>query len=172
VTDDAPPDNVLHPTFGEPGKQTEIKRNGAYCFHRQYDLDEGDKTVTCGRCGAPLEAFQVLLDYAHRERHWRYLDGEARDLEKKLAELKDEERRVKSRTASASRKDANAAVEHEQQATFVRRQAIADKAKDVAELARQIVRLARVDSSLPDPSSVFRAGARQGGARRKRGGGK
>jgi hypothetical protein len=159
VSDDTP-DNVLRPTFGQPselGKQTDITRRGPYCFHRQYELDEGSKTVACGKCGAPLEAFQILLEYAHDERHWRHWDREATEKRKLLAELKAEEHKVKSRTASASRKDATAAVEHERQATLVRRQAIAEKARDIAELARQIAKLSRIETD------VF-----LGGARRKR----
>jgi hypothetical protein len=165
VTDDGPPDNVLRPTFGqrdELGKQTEIKRGRRKCHHRgTLDLDEETRAVTCGACGDPLDAFEVLLEYANRERRWQYYDKEVREAAERLAELKKEEVRVKARTALASRKDAAAAVEHEQQATFVRRRAIADKARDIAECARQIARLARVDAD------VF-----AGGARRKREGGK
>jgi hypothetical protein len=163
VTDDTP-DNVLRPTFGqqgELGKQTEIKRGRRKCYHLGgVALDETTRAVTCRACGDPLDAFEVLLEYANRERKWQYYDKEVREAAERLAELKKEEVRVKSRTASASRKDATAAVEHERQASFVQRQAIAEKALDAAEIMRQIARLARVDAD------VF-----AGGARRKREGG-
>lgn len=131
------------------------------CRHMATVVDEVERTVGCATCGAPLDPIQVLLEYARKERHWRGWDAELNRTLERIAELKDEERKVKSRTASASRKDANAAVAHEQQATLVRRQAIAEKAKDIAELTRQIVQLARVESD------VF-----VGGVRRKRQGGK
>jgi hypothetical protein len=148
VSDDAPPDNVLRPTFGQ---QSELAVEFAgtqrgYCRHTQYLLDTTARTVSCGGCGASLDAFQVLLDYARDERNWRTWDRECADKRKLVADLKAEETRVKSRTASASRKDATAAVAHERQATFVRRQAIAAMAQDVAELARRIVRLARIET--------------------------
>lgn len=138
------PDPELAPVIHlEPGRQTDIKREGPYCFHRQYELDEGSKAVTCGRCGAPLDAFQVLLDYAHRERHWRYLDGEARDAEKRLAELKAEERKVKARTKNATRKEADSAVAEERARTERERMVISELARDAGALCRRIDGLAR-----------------------------
>lgn len=164
-SDDAP-DNVLRPSFGEPrerGKQTEIKHGTGKCYHRGVgvELDDATRAVTCEACGAPLDAFMVLLQYANRERNWRYYDRECEEKRRLLAELKEEERKVKARTASASRKDAAVAVAHERQATFVRRQTIADKARDAAELMRQITRLARIETE-----------AFVGVVRRKREGGK
>lgn len=127
----------------DPDRQTEIKREGPYCFHRQYQLDEGSRTVACGRCGTPLDAFQVLLDYAHGERHWRYVDGEARDAAKRLEELKAEERRVKARTKNASKKEADAAVAAERVRTERERMVIAQLARDAGALCRRIDGLTR-----------------------------
>lgn len=125
-------------------KQSTIKSDYTrHCFHRQYQLDEYSKAVTCGSCGAPLEAFQVLLDYAHRERHWRHLDGEAREAEKRLAELKAEERKVKARTKNATRKEADAAVAEERVRTERERLAISGLARDAGALCRRIDGLAR-----------------------------
>lgn len=144
MSDDAPPDNVLRPSFGQQSELVGTERR--YCRHQHYLLDTTARTVSCGSCGVGLDAFQVLLDYARDERNWRTWDRECADKRKLLAELKEEEVRVKSRTASASRKDSVAAVAHERQSTFVRRQAIAELARDVGELARRIVRLARIET--------------------------
>ncbi|HEU4582673.1 MAG TPA: hypothetical protein VFS67_30660 [Polyangiaceae bacterium] len=123
----------------DPNRQSEIKRDN-FCFHRQYLLDEDKRTVSCGTCGAPLDAFQVLHDYARRERHWRYLDREAREAEARLKELKAEERRVKARTASASRKDSAAAVAAERAQSERERIAISEDTRDIVELCRRIER--------------------------------
>lgn len=123
----------------DPNRQSEIKRD-SFCFHRHYVLDEYKRTVSCGTCGAPLDAFQVLLDYANRERVWRYLDREAREAEKRLAELKAEERKVKARTQSASRKDAAAAVAAERAQSERERIEISETTRDIVERCRRIER--------------------------------
>jgi hypothetical protein len=124
-------------------KQSAIKSDSRYCSHRQYELDEYAKTVSCGSCGAPLEAFQILLDYAHRERHWRYLDREARDAAEKLAELKAEECKVKARTKNATRKEADAAVAAERVRSERERLLISELARDAGALLKRIDGLTR-----------------------------
>ena len=149
MSDDVPPDNVrIAPVLQlVPCGQTTKGQGYSFCSHDRSLVDVEERVVTCRDCGKTLDAFDRLLEYARGDREWQSREAECRDAAKRLAELKAEERRVKSRTASASRKDATAAVAHEQQATFVRRQAIAAKAKDIAELTRQIVRLARIETN-------------------------
>lgn len=138
------PDPQLAPVIRlDFDRQSEIRRDGPYCSHRQYELDAGTKTVVCGKCGAPLEAFQALLDYAHRERNWRHLDRECRDAEKRLEELKAEERKVKARTKNATRKEADAAVEAERVRTERERMVAAELARDAGALCRRIDGLMR-----------------------------
>ena len=125
-------------------KQTKIEREGRTCYHRgAFKLDGAARSVNCGTCGAPLDPFQLLLDYAERERTWRYYDSEIRRAEAQLQELKDEERKVKARTKSASRKEAAAAVAAERVRTERERMEISELARDVAGLARRIERAAR-----------------------------
>ncbi len=139
VTDPAPAP-VIHL---DPGKQSEIRREGPYCRHRQYVLDEGRRSLECGSCGAPLDPYEVLLDYAQSERRWVHFETEARRAEARLDELKAEERKVKARTKSASRKEAAAAVAAERLRTERERMEISELARDVAGLARRIERTAR-----------------------------
>lgn len=119
-------------------RQSEIRRDGPYCSHRQYEIDEGTKTVVCGKCGAPLDAFQLLLDYATRERSWRYYDSEIRCAKQQLAELKAEERKVKARTKNATRKEAVAAVAEERVRSERERMVIAELARDIVAAAKRI----------------------------------
>jgi len=138
------PDPPVAPVIHlDPGRQSAFKSDSRHCSHRQYELNDYDKTVACGSCGAPLEAFQILRDYAHRERHWRYLDREARDAEKRLEELKVEERKVKARTKNAQRKEADAAVAAERVRTERERLVISELARDIGGLSRRIDGLTR-----------------------------
>jgi hypothetical protein len=129
----------------EPGKQSRVTYTGSgKCHHRgSFIVDEGARTVECEACGAALDAFQVLLDYANKERSWKHWQGEVRETQKRVDELKDEERKVKARTKSASRKEAGAAVAAERARTERERMDIAELARDVGGLARRIERLCR-----------------------------
>lgn len=148
MTSDAdPPDNVRHVSFG---RQSTIAPSSAAtamarapCRHRGYELDAERRAVQCGRCGAELDAFEVLLQYARRERSWRHWDGETVRKRAELAELVAEEKRTKARLRNASRKDARAAVEAERARSEQERQQIITHARELAEQARRIERLAR-----------------------------
>jgi predicted nucleotidyltransferase len=129
----------------DPGRQTEIKQSTHFCFHRQYEVDESTHTVACGSCGIPLDAFEILLDYAQRERSWRYYENEITRAKEALAELKAEERKVKARTRNASRKEAEAAVAEERVRSEKARREITEKARDIGQLCRRIEQLARVE---------------------------
>lgn len=129
----------------DPGKQTEIKSTGQYCFHRRYDVDDHAHTVSCGTCGVPLDAFEILLDYARSERSWRYYENEITRAKEALEELKAEERKVKARTRNASRKEAEAAVAEERVRAEKARREITEKARDIGQLCRRIEQLARVE---------------------------
>lgn len=136
-----PPDNVVRLTFGQQSEIAPTKTGKGKCYHRgTFTLDEEERTVQC-HCGATLDAFTLLLAYANRERDWRYYDLEVRDAQKRLAELKTEERKVKARTKAASRKDADAAVAAERARSEQERFQIIQAARDIAASCRRIERL-------------------------------
>lgn len=137
-----------------PNAQTDVMGDGRRCRHAQTLLDETSRRVSCKSCGALLEAFDVLLSYARRERTWRYWDAESRQARLDLAALKSEERCVKARTANALRKDAEHAVAEERRKTAARRQAIAGVAKEIVNLGWKIMRLARPDGAESDDVST------------------
>lgn len=129
-------DDVLRPVFGS---QTEVTRSG-FCQHWQMEIDEGKRTLTCKTCGALLDPFDVHLQYARRERSWRYWDGQRKEAEQRVEELKAEEKRIKARMANASRKDANAAVMAERERWREKRQRLAWKAKEIEREAGELKR--------------------------------
>ncbi|MEY4548965.1 MAG: hypothetical protein RL685_5160 [Pseudomonadota bacterium] len=131
---------VLELVRGAKALQTRLK-DGVRCRHDQTEVDGEDRSVSCRSCGATLDAFDVLLQYARRERNWHYWDQETRELEAKVQALKEEERKVKARTKSASRKDAATAVAAERERTERERFEIITAARDVVELGRRIERL-------------------------------
>ncbi len=136
---DAPVAPVIHLDFD---RQSEIKHE-KFCRHRKYLVHADTRTVSCATCGAPLEAFKVLLDYAQRERSWRHYDSEIRRATERLAELRAEERKVKARTKNATRKEADAAVEAERVRTERERMVAAELARDAGALCRRIDGLMR-----------------------------
>lgn len=158
--DDEPkPDNVIIVDFGyvapvtKPGDddETEITRSGAGCLHRaQMQLDTASRTVRCTRCDTQLDAFQILLQYAQRERSWRYYDREAKQLYAEIDKLREEEKRIKARTRNAARKDAEAAVQAERERWRETRRKLAWYARDLEKVARVMKRAA--DLKVDDPT--------------------
>jgi hypothetical protein len=136
---DETPDNVITVAFG---RETEVKeRDRLHCRHHSYKLDTEDRTVNCGACGAGLDAFDTLLEYANKERRWHHWDKEQRETQARLNELKEEEKRVKARTRAASRKDAATAVAEEKRKEGLRKKAIADLAREMKKTCERIERL-------------------------------
>lgn len=132
------------------GPQTSIVGSPSLrCRHHQTLLNTESRTVSCGQCGATVEAFDVLLKYARGEINWRSWDSEVHRRRREIDELKLEERRIKQRTAAASRKDAEAAVAEERRKSEERRRLIAWKSHEVARLGQEIQRLCRLDPELP-----------------------
>lgn len=134
---------VIHRDFGG---LAEVKERGAgprhqQCRHTGTVVDEVARTVGCATCGAPLDPIQLLLEYARHERHWRHWEAEVGRCQTKLEELKAEERKVKARTKSASRKDSDEAVRAERERTFTARHDTIQLARDVGAISRRIEQL-------------------------------
>jgi len=136
-----PPDNIRHVNFGQQSEVAPPKTGKGKCYHRgTFTLDEETRTVEC-HCGASLDAFTLLLQYANRERDWRYYDVERREAQKRLDELKAEERKTKSRLKNASRKDAEVAVAEERARGERERIQISEAVRDMTQLCRRLERL-------------------------------
>ncbi len=121
-----------------PGGQTTKVQGHSFCGHDRALVDVALRVVTCRDCGKTLDAFDRLLEYAQGERAWQSREKECRDAAKRLHELKAEERRVKARTKSASRKDSDTAVRDEQARTEKMRLEVIQAARDVGALAKRI----------------------------------
>ena len=113
-----------------------------YCQHRLWIVDPDTRTVACGaeECGVALDPFDLLMEYANRERRFVDWEGRAREIGKQVDALKAEEKKIKSRTKAASRKDANAAVNDERRKEAARRDYIRGFASEIARLADSIQR--------------------------------
>jgi len=135
------PDNVRYASFG---RQSELAaERTARCHHHSYKLELGRRAVCCGGCGAELDAFEVLLEYARKERTWRHWEGECIRKRAEITKLQQDERRTKARLKHASRKDAAAAVAEERTRGERERMQIIEAARDIVERARRVERLAR-----------------------------
>lgn len=121
--------------------EADVAQHGT-CYHRTsgYMVDPDARTVTCKGCKAQIDAFTVLLEYATEERTWKQWRSESTKEAKKLADAHEELLRVKARTRSHSRKDAEAAVAEERKKLAERRQHLAFKANEIVRLAMSIER--------------------------------
>jgi len=138
-----------------PAEQTKLRGWGYdKCRHQRTELDSETRAVACRDCGKALDAFDVLLEYARGERNWQHWQREQSAAAARVQQLKEEERKVKSRTQNAMRKDANAAVAAERARTERMRHDAIQAARDVAAAARRIERLMqrgpRVDPGTPE----------------------
>lgn len=80
-------------------------RRSRYCSHWHVWVDENARTVQCQDCEAMLDAFTVLLGYAHKERHFAYSRDELRKLGDKVDALTREERNIKARIRRAKARE-------------------------------------------------------------------
>lgn len=75
-----------------------------YCLHRAVEVDDNARIVECQHCGAPLDPIKVISDIAHDLINYRYKEDDYIALKKKIADLKDEEKRIKARIRRAQKK--------------------------------------------------------------------
>lgn len=105
--DDDKPDNVipLHPER-PPLDVQRAKPMG--CYHRQVVVYEENREVRCQSCNALLDPFDVIMEYAERERRFHfaseYRKKKQRQLEERIESLKREERNTKARLKRAREK--------------------------------------------------------------------
>jgi hypothetical protein len=145
MSDDKNPlDNVV--VLAHFGKQIDVRDSyydnsgRRHCLHHQPQLDTRTRTVRCSACRADMNAFDILLEYAHNERHWTSRQKQARELSERVKELEAEEQRIKARITAASRKEAGAALEEERARHEERNRLIT---KDASEMAAAAVRILR-----------------------------
>src|SRR5262245_54069402 len=107
--------NVITGAFGEH-TEAELLRRQSYCAHDSgWAICEDTRRLSCQLCDADLDPIQVLLQYARREREWKFTRGRLRDQGRKLAHLVKLEKLTKARVRAMSRKDAQAAVDAERE---------------------------------------------------------
>lgn len=126
-----------------PAGETEIaKTDRSFCAHYRfgYYVDKATRSVTCKGCKVALDAFDVLLEYANGERNWKHWLGESSKEQKKLHDAHEELLRVKARTRSHNRKDAETAVADERKRMHERLGHLSFKANEIVRMAMQIER--------------------------------
>lgn len=139
--------DIIAPVLGvveraPPANQTEIGPGYRFCRHGQVQLAMEGRAVSCVTCGKTLDAFDVLLEYAQREREWRYFEKQISEAHERLEKLKSEERKTKARLKHASRKEANAAVAAERATQERASLEIVEWVRDIRQKCASIERLA------------------------------
>lgn len=75
-----------------------------FCAHRRIIVSKAAREVGCRDCGLLLDPFDILLDYANRDRVFASWRGALGKIKAELAVLKREERNVKARLSRAQRR--------------------------------------------------------------------
>lgn len=150
--DDTGGDNVITVNFGAKAPETTVHdyadhqprpESLAYCRHRHTDLYPRSRQIVCADCGKLLDPFDLLLQYANRERSWRHYETEEQETRARNATLLDEEKRIKARIRSAKRRDVEEALELQRKQLRERERRIEMNAREIAELAGRIARAVR-----------------------------
>lgn len=128
---DEPPD--VCPVFDEGSAIS----YGSFCAHERIEIEHFQRKVICIKCRAVLDPFDVLLQYARKERVAAYTDESVRETRKRLAVLEAEERLTKARLKNAKRKDADVAVAEAKKAlTEKHRRAVAALEEAITQIER------------------------------------
>lgn len=104
------PDNA--PVFEEPPRS----KFGSYCFHESYTVNGHQRLVTCNKCQAALDPFEIVERWARRVYVRDDVERQIAELRDKLAALHADEKRTKARLRGAKKKDADIAVAKERAA--------------------------------------------------------
>lgn len=123
------------------------KRTPTNCYHQHYGvmLHPATRTVTCKSCDATIEAFDVLMNYAEKQRSWRDLAGETRVVAKQIDDARKELKRVQDATKRANLKDKNTAIANERRLSLERMKRVFKDADEIATLASRIRQAAAVN---------------------------
>ena len=140
VNDDNEPDNVISVSFGEKTTVKDRTSDPSRCFHRRYEVDDESRTIACRLCGKVVDAFSVLLEYANEGSRWEHARKRRRELSASVEALLKEEKLIKARLKSASRKDAKKAVADERAKLKEQQRRTAANAREIVLLAQRIVR--------------------------------
>lgn len=89
-------------------KQPWLKRSSRIkrCKHPAITINDNTRILECKYCKAILDPIGVLMDIANNERVLFYSRQELKQTRQRIASLKDEEKRIKSRVRYAKKKDA------------------------------------------------------------------
>lgn len=135
--------NVVH-LFGPPPAvegAPEVAPRKGYCYPHRPILDEEMRAVSCGKCKAPLDLFDVLLLVSRRYDEWVRLAEETRTMRAEIEALRAEEKRVKARTKSHGRKEAAEAVAAERDKQTRARHEVLTRTNDIRRSLKRIEQL-------------------------------
>ncbi len=158
--DEKPPGAIVVHLFGRPpaveGAPALVERYGGCYNDHSPLLDATNRAVTCGRCKATLDPFDVLAKVAIRHEQWSRLTRQISAMRDEIEALKAEEQRVKARTKSHARKDATEAVAAERDKLAKQRAEIACRVDDARRALKRIDQLiARRDRNTQNGDEAF-----------------
>ena len=104
---------ITLPKDGDRRRHVLKRRRFDSCQHGRIIVDEAVREVTCAKCGAKLDAFSILLDYAKRDDRawmtWLGLVAKTKSLREKKDKLESEVRNLKATVRRWREKGASSA---------------------------------------------------------------
>lgn len=91
---------ILRPDF-QAKNSISIKRKASRCKHLNVEVEESMRKVSCAKCEAVLDPFTVVFEYAIEERQYMVLADTIKKAKSEITELKQEEKRIKTRISRA-----------------------------------------------------------------------
>lgn len=140
---EAPGATIVH-LFGPPpaveGAPSEAPRKG-FCWPHSPIIDKVSRLVTCKRCKSQLDPVDVLLQVADQHEDYVRMLEQTKTMRADLDQLRAEEKKIKARMKSHSRKDAEAAVAAERQKMVEQFREALSHARDVMRSGKRIQEL-------------------------------
>lgn len=89
-----------------PGAEVTPKRREKFCRHRHVIAVEKTRMLECDHCGATIDPFDFIWDWANERVRFRYQNRElqlqCKETQKRLDDLKRQERNIRARIKRAS----------------------------------------------------------------------
>lgn len=79
-------------------------RKDAPCFHHRVIVYDRDRKLECENCGADVDPFKFIADFARKQRWLQHCKEELASLRTEVDELKREEKNIKARIRRAKKK--------------------------------------------------------------------
>jgi hypothetical protein len=136
-------DNIVH-LFGPPPAVEGAPEKGPSdytCYPHSPFIDRTSRVVRCKRCKTQLDPVDVLLQVADQHQDYVRMLEDTRTLRRDLEQMRIEEKKLKQRMQSHSRKDVGVAVAAEREKLLKQYSEVVTRAREIAHAGKRIEEL-------------------------------